>query len=101
MGIIRSGLLTIVSILLFLSILSMNSFMTVSMSLDYDVLKPELTSVVQDLVQEQVSSEDIDKNLTTLAKSFLEYDIKVSNDGSQKNVENKIETSIKGRSLYV
>ncbi len=49
----------------------------------------------------QVELEDIDKNLTTLVKSFLEYDIRISNEGFQKNVEKKTEESTNRRSLYV
>jgi len=55
MGLIRGGLLTFGCILLFLSLFAMNTFWTISMSLDYDVIKPELVSVVGEIIRNQTS----------------------------------------------
>ena len=64
MGLIRGGLLTLVSILLFLSLFATNTFLTMSMSLSHDAVKPKLISVVDDILRNQTSmAEDIDKNL--------------------------------------
>ncbi len=65
MGLIRSISVSILSIALFLTLFSANSFLTVSMSLDYKVLEPELTSVVGDILQEQV---DLDETMPLIQK---------------------------------
>ena len=57
MGVIRGGLLVIVSVLLFVSLLAGNLFLTMSWSLDYDNVKTELVSVVKELVEEEGGKE--------------------------------------------
>jgi len=54
MGFIRGGLLVVVSIMLFLSFLVGNVFLTLNLSLDYETIKPELVSVVKDLVADKI-----------------------------------------------
>jgi len=72
MGLIRGGLLTFVSILLFLSLFAMNSFWTISTSLEYDVLKPELVSVVSDVIRNQTSdASDMDDALAGMQRLCL------------------------------
>ncbi len=64
MGMIRGGLLTLVAILLFLSLFAMNTFGTISMSLDYDSLKPEMTNVVSEIIRDQIDiTESIDLSM--------------------------------------
>lgn len=53
MGLLRGGLLTFVSILLFLSLFAMNSTWTISMSLKYDNIKTELIPVISDIIRNQ------------------------------------------------
>ena len=53
MGLLRSGGLTLIAILLFLVLLVSNSLMAVTMSLDYDTLQPELTGVANEIIVEQ------------------------------------------------
>lgn len=55
MGFIRGGLLVIVSVLLFSSFLAGNFFLTLTLSLEYDNIKPELVSVVNALAGEEMN----------------------------------------------
>lgn len=54
MGIIRGGLLTLVSFLLFMSFFVGNTFLTLSWSLEYDVIKPELVSVFKEVAEKEM-----------------------------------------------
>ena len=54
MGIIRGGLLVVVSVLLLLSFLVGNVFLTLSLSLDYDNVKSELVPIVKELVEDEM-----------------------------------------------
>lgn len=58
MGLIRGALLTFVAVLLFLSLFAMNSFWTISMSLEFENLKPEMTKVVNEMILENMDSAD-------------------------------------------
>jgi len=53
MGLIRGALFTVVSIILFVSLLSMNTFWTISNSLEYDTLQPQLVPLVTSTVVNQ------------------------------------------------
>jgi len=53
MGLIRGGLVSVVSILLFLSLFAGNSFLTLKWSLEYETIQPELASVVKQVIDEQ------------------------------------------------
>ncbi|MAG79232.1 hypothetical protein CMI40_02550 [Candidatus Pacearchaeota archaeon] len=53
MGFLKGGGLFIVSTLLLISLLLGNIFLTLNLSLKYDILEPELTSVVKDVVEEE------------------------------------------------
>jgi hypothetical protein len=55
MGFIRGGLLVIVSVLLFSSFLAGNFFLTLTLSLDYDTIQPELVSVVSELSEDEIN----------------------------------------------
>jgi hypothetical protein len=57
MGFIRGVLLVIASVLLFLSFLVGNVFLTLSLSLDYDNVHPELVSVVRDMAEDKLNLE--------------------------------------------
>ncbi|MFH1431019.1 MAG: hypothetical protein ABIG37_00940 [Nanoarchaeota archaeon] len=54
MGFIRSALFVIASVLLFLLFIVGNVFLTLNLSLDYDNVKPELVSVIQNLVGDEI-----------------------------------------------
>ena len=60
MGLIRGALFILLTIVLFLSLLFMGARLTVSMSLDYDYVKPEIKNVVNGLVLDQVGSSEIE-----------------------------------------
>jgi len=59
MGFIKGGLLVIVSVLFFISLLLMNSLLVVSLSLDYDNIKTELVPVVKDTLKENINVSSI------------------------------------------
>jgi hypothetical protein len=56
MGLIRGALFTVCAILLFVSLLSMNTFWSISKSLEYDNVKVELTPIVTDLIMQQAGT---------------------------------------------
>ena len=67
MGFIRGALVTITTILLFVSLFSTAAFLTVSMSLDYDVIKPEIKNIISEIGLEQTGfSEQVDEIVTTM-----------------------------------
>ncbi len=53
MGLIRGILFTVVAILLFVSLLSMNTFWTISRSLEYDVLQPNIVPIITNMIADQ------------------------------------------------
>ncbi|MEX2016949.1 MAG: hypothetical protein WD876_00555 [Candidatus Pacearchaeota archaeon] len=55
MGFFKGGLFVIVSVLFFVALLTMNSFLVISFSLDYDNIKTDLTQVVQDTLKENIN----------------------------------------------
>ena len=64
MSIIRGALVTIITILLFISLFSTAVFLTISMSLDYEVIKPEIYTIVNDIILNQSDiTEQIDESL--------------------------------------
>jgi len=58
MGFIRGALVTIITILLFISLFSAAGFLTVSMSLDYNVIKPEVHRIVSDIILNQTDMDE-------------------------------------------
>jgi len=54
MGIIRGGLLVIASVVLFILFLAGNTLFTLSLSLDYETIRPELISVVKETLGEKM-----------------------------------------------
>jgi len=59
MGLIRGGLLFVVTVLLFLSFLVGNVFLTLNLSLDYDNVQPELTPVIRELAESEIDLNSI------------------------------------------
>ncbi len=67
MGLIRGALVTIFTILLFLSLFATASSLTISMSLNYNVIKPEVHSIVSDIILNQTEiPEEIEKGLANM-----------------------------------
>lgn len=52
MGLIRKGLFFIISLVLFILLLSGNMFLTLSLSLHHEIIKPEINSIVTGLIKE-------------------------------------------------
>jgi len=71
MGFIRGGLLTIVIIILFISLILGNAFFVASSSLDYKNVKEQLSPVIQKIVLESIDSSDINQNLQ-LMRTYCE-----------------------------
>ena len=55
MGLIRGGLAFIVGILLLISFLAMNLFLTFDLSLDYDNVKPKIVSAIKDIAENKTN----------------------------------------------
>ena len=63
MGLFRSGLFVIASVLLFVAFLTANVFLTLNKSLEYEIVKPELVSVIKDIFEDKINlSGVIDEN---------------------------------------
>lgn len=63
MGLIKRGLLVVVGVLLLLTFFATGVFYTISSSLEYDVVKPELKNVVQEVLNERGFVKEINENL--------------------------------------
>ena len=59
MGIIRGGLLVVVSVLLFVVFLTGNVLWTLDKSLDYETIKPELVSVVKEVIEDEINVSEV------------------------------------------
>ena len=62
MGVIRGFFLVIAAVLLFLSLISMTFFWTLSSSLSYDNVQKEASAIVTDFFKEANATSAIDKN---------------------------------------
>jgi|TARA_Y100000310_G_scaffold17671_1_gene17446 hypothetical protein len=82
MGFIRGGLSFFIGILLFFSFLAMNFFLTLDLSLDYENVKPKLSSAVKDLAQDEEAIGIINENLAhTESNCQNETDFIIEQDG--------------------
>ena len=54
MGFIRGGLLVLVSVTLFILLLAGNLFLTISLSLDYEIIQPKLVPIITNTLNEQI-----------------------------------------------
>lgn len=70
MGIIRGGLIVIVSVLLFLSFIIATSFLVVSISLSYENVQGELTPVISDFLSEQMNLEEVSSEKMALMQLY-------------------------------
>lgn len=70
MGIIRGGLLVIASVLLFLLFLVGNFLLTFNLSLDYENVKPEIASIVNDMAQEEF---DLNQKINEIYPEMVLY----------------------------
>jgi len=85
MGAIRGVLLVIVSVLLFLAFLIGNTFLTLTLSLDYDNIQTELVSSVRNAAENEINlNEVMTKNypaMESYCKNNSEYVFKDDNSG--------------------
>jgi hypothetical protein len=58
MGFVRGGLVTILSIVLLVDLILMNSFFTFTLSLDYENVKQEITKATEKILQEEMGITD-------------------------------------------
>jgi hypothetical protein len=88
MGMIRGALVTVFTILLFLSLFSSAIFLTMSMSLNLNVIKPEIEGIVDNLIRNQTTiASDIDRDLvdmqvfcqnnTELTRLYLDFPVTI------------------------
>lgn len=64
MGLIRGGLVVIVSVLLLLTFIVINVFLTLTWSLEYDVVKSEITPIIKELVLSEMNlDEEINRDV--------------------------------------
>ncbi|MBU2052778.1 MAG: hypothetical protein ABIG28_02275 [archaeon] len=64
MGVLRGGALFVITVLLFWSLFVGNLFLTMNLSLDYDVVKPELVSVISAVLGDKLNFwEEVDARL--------------------------------------
>jgi len=59
MGLIKGGLLVIVSVLLFVVFLAGNVLWTLDNSLDYETIKPELVSIVKETIENEINLSEV------------------------------------------
>lgn len=71
MGMLRSGGLAVLAIIIFLLLLVTNGLLAVTMSLNYQVLEPELISVVTDIVVERGVKAEIAEGLPSMQEDCL------------------------------
>ncbi len=72
MGLIRGGLLVISLVLLFISLLLGNLFLTLSWSLNYDNVKVELASVSNEIIQKEMSVRETIVNNFKIIESYCQ-----------------------------
>lgn len=74
MGLIRSGLVVTVSSILFLSLFLGNTFLTLSWSLEYDNVEPQITAFATNMIIDQGFKESIEENRAYMKTYCIEYD---------------------------
>jgi hypothetical protein len=84
MGLIRGGLSFIAVVLLFFSFLAVNIFLTLSMSLDYDNVQPELFSVIQLIAEDEINLDDV------VNERFEVFDLYCQNNSDSDYVFNEM-----------
>ncbi|MFW6233088.1 MAG: hypothetical protein ACOC3Z_00320 [Nanoarchaeota archaeon] len=71
MGLIKKGFFMIMSIFLFILFLSGNMFLTLSLSLEYETIKPELSSVITKLIKKE--NPDLENQITENKNELKNY----------------------------
>ena len=71
MGLIRSGVLTVLAILIFLMLLVTGSLLSMTMSLNYQALEPELVSVATEIAVEQGINNNISGSILVMQEQCI------------------------------
>jgi len=74
MGLIRSSLVITVSTILFLSLFLGNAFLTLSWSLEYDNVEPQITNFASEMISDLGFKETISENKEYMKTYCIEYD---------------------------
>jgi len=103
MGFIRGGALVIVSVLLLVVFLAGNVLWTLDKSLDYETMKPELTSVVKEVLEEQVNISEVVEGEFAEMESYCENNSEYvfSDEESGKVFESPCEVVAQGSDAVV
>jgi len=96
MGIIRGGLFIVVCVLFFVTLLASNSFLTIERSLDYNVIKSELTNVSTDLAKD-----DISDSLINIQNSCLNNSEFIFEDGEAQDVVLPCDVALQGKDAII
>lgn len=86
MGFIRGSLFVIVSVLLFLSMLSAGFFYMISISLDYDIVKDELVSSAEEMVGDMGVYDDFVNNFGVMQEYCSGNSVFKWNEGGTYNI---------------
>lgn len=72
MGIIRGGAFVIASVLFFISLLITGVLWTVSLSLEYETIKPELSSVIEDVAGSEINFSETAEEMLPAIELYCE-----------------------------
>ena len=72
MAIIRGGLFVIVSVVFFLALIAGGMFLTLSMSLDYEVVQPELEITINELISEDMDLDSVVREKLPIMEIYCE-----------------------------
>lgn len=77
MGVLRGFALVIVSVLLFVSLLSTGIFATLNYSLTYENVQPKINLVATQIIQEQIGTQEIVNRIAPLTKNCNENNTEI------------------------
>lgn len=99
----RGGLLVVISVLLFVVFLAGNVLWTLDKSLDYEILKPELVSVVTDVIENQINVSEVVGDEFAMMEEYCENnsDYVFTYDESETVIELPCEAVEKGPDAVV
>ncbi len=74
MGVIRGGLLVFVSVLLFLVLLVGNTFLTLSLSLNYNNIQTEFVSSIGEVIENEINLDGLIEENYYMMELYCEYE---------------------------
>jgi len=96
MGFIRGAGLVIALVLFFISLLVGNTLLTISSSLDYENIKPELENIIQQIIQENINLTENSKEFEMMQKFCLNNSESFEFSEEEFNFNISCETIIQG-----